>query len=432
MTYGDNVSDLRAAMTTLLDRHRIRLALGGANGATHPNQTTEAQKQAWGFQIQQYRYVVLAWCVTAIEGVAPKFTQGRQEFALYSPAAQLQRRVTDTVGAVSCGFPSMELIARPVENTLVETWRQAARACILTDVDMGAVTHTRLDAAQSRAVLKDAADFLRGLIVLDRRYSNVPGWEFLTKTRSLDVAAQAVVSYANREGCDFSIDAEGQRRNPSAITGHPLPGIAGVIQAQHNMLVDLSGVPPTGMNMRRILGSQTGLSHELVRHAAAAGPELVDGFQRRADTYRELATASRNFGGLIGNGGLAAAESANAYDRAKSAETCTPADAAALQELSRLGQGIDARIATTIERGFTERIYFISVAEPGTLGLHQDGHRWVPATSTTDKTILPIVRERLRPTFAPTSPASRIPDRAAYAAVLSEQPGVAKGMAVER
>ncbi|MGK2876721.1 MAG: hypothetical protein ACSLEW_13970 [Nocardioides sp.] len=423
MTYGDNVSDLRQAMTALLERHRIRLALGGANGATHPNQTTEAQKQAMGFQIQQYRCVVLAWCATAVDGVAPKFTQGRQEFALRSPAVQLQRRITDTVGAIGCGLPSMESVARPAENALVETWRKAARACILTDPDMGAVTHTRLDAAQSRAVLKDAADFIRGLIVLDRRYANVPGWEHLANPRSLDVAAQSVVDYAGREGCDFSIDAHGQRHTPAVITGQALPAIAGVIQAQHNLLVDLTGVPPTGMNMRRILSSQTGLSHELVRHAASGAPELAETFQQRADVYRDLAIASRNFGGLIGNGGPAAAESANAYDRARSADTCTPTDAPALHELSHLAQGIDTRIATTIELGFADRIYFVSVAQPGTLGLHQGGHRWVPATTTTDKTVLPIVRERLRPTLTAVATVPMTHERQAYGATLAVQPG---------
>jgi hypothetical protein len=427
MTYGDHVSDVRVAMTTLLQRHRVLVALGGANGGTAPNRTTEAEKQVLGAQIQRYRYVVLAWSTAAIDGVAPKFAGGSRHAQYRSPVDPLLRRLGDSVGELTCGYPSMEELAQPSENKLVETWRQAARACVLSEVDMGSVAHHKLDAAQARAVLKDAADFVRGLVVLDRRYANVPGWHHLFNAGHLENAAEVVSVFARWSECDFSVDTKGWRTPPAAIKGPPLPGLAGVVQAQHNMLVDLSGVPPTGMNMRRIFGSQTGLCHELTRQAAIAAPELVETFQRREETYRLLGHESRNFGGLIGNGGPAAAESANAYGRAKAIQTCTPEDAAALHEVARLFDGTDTRIASTIERGFQERIYFASVARPGAQGPVRAGERWVPVTSAAQSKLLPIVRERLRPASpVAAGPQAATPDRMSYEAVLSVQPGVAQ------
>lgn len=425
MTYGDSVSDVRAAMIDLLKVHRVRGALGGGHGGLVPETTTEAQKRVMGTQIQSYRAVVLAWCTTAVEAMAPKFTSRDPSTKRQSgPVEALRFRLGESAGAVSVGYPSMEQLVHPQENALVDKWRLAARACVLSEVDMGhVIDHSRLDAAQALVVLKDAGDFTHGLVVLDQRYRGVPGWQPLANAGRLETAARSAAVFAAGFDLDHSVDAKGMRAHPAVIEGPARPGLAGVIQAQHNLVVALGGVPPTGMNMRRIFGTQTGLSHELARHAEVVAPELVETLRRREETYRLLGKESRNFGGLIGNGGPAAAESANAYDRVRRRAASTSEERPALRELTHLCEGTDARIASTIERGFAERIYFVATAAPS-LGPSGRTERWVPVTSTTHTNLPAMVRDRLRPPAPVAVPQPPTSDRLAYQLVLSMQPGV--------
>jgi hypothetical protein len=51
------------------------------------------------------------------------------------------------------------------------------------------------------------------------------------------------ISFGAEKPLDFSIDARGWRPTPIIITGPSLPGVAGAIQAQHNVLVDLGHFP---------------------------------------------------------------------------------------------------------------------------------------------------------------------------------------------
>ena len=440
MTYGENVSDLREAMTALLKRHRILQPLGGPGIYNVPETTTVEERRVMGEQIQRFRYVVLSWCTAAVDAVAPKFTGSETHVNGAGPAAALSYRLGETTAAVTVGYPSMGELATPHSNKLVETWRQAAKACVFAEVDLSSgVDHSRLDAAQSRVVLKDAADFARGLVVLDRRYKNVPGWEFLNHARRLDAAAAVASVSGEWEERDLSVDRRGWRPPPTAITGPALPGIAGVVQAQHNVLVDLGGGFPTGMNLRRIFGSQAEAAHEAARHAAHAAPELVEGFLEREQTYKLLGHASRNFGGLVGNGGPAAAESANARDRLRRAPLSMEEDAPSLRELARLFVGTDARIAATIERGLEKKVYVVSIKYPRLGdkempgGVVQTRERWVPVTSTAQTDLLPIARGRLRPPHAPTRVCEEsLASRNDYQMTLAQQPGVRRVASPDR
>jgi hypothetical protein len=322
MTYGANVSALREAMTVLLKRHRVLQPLGGPGIYTSPETTTVEERRIMGEQIQRYRYVVLSWCTAATEAVLPAVTDRTVPHASREPAEELHHRLSASTAAVTVEYPTTDELALPHHNQLVETWRQAAKACVLADMDLNnGVDHTRLEAAQARVVLKDAADFTRGLVVLDRRYQGVPGWRFLKNPGRLADAAEVASIFATWEQRDYSVDQRGWRPSPSAIGGPALPGIAGVVQAQHNLLVDLTAHLPTAMNLRRIFGSQAEVAREAARHAAQAAPDLVESFLEREQTYTMLGQASRNLGGLLGNGGLAAAESATALHRLRHAST---------------------------------------------------------------------------------------------------------------
>jgi hypothetical protein len=427
MTYGDSVSDLREAMTKLLHRHRILQPLGGPGIHTVPETTTPEQPRIMGQEIQRFRYVVLSWCAAAVDGVAPKFPAPQPWPLEHGPADLLNRRLRETMSRVTTARPSMEDLSTAHPNHLVETWRQAAKACVLGELDLSSIDHTRLDAAQCRVVLKDAADFTRGLLVLDRRYSNVPGWEHLKSYKRLDAAAELASGFAASGERDCSVDLHGWRPAPAAILEPVPPGVAGAVQAQHNMLVDLSLRFPNALNLRRIIGSQVQVTCEAIRLTEVYAPELTEGLRNREWTFRFLGRESRNLGGLVGSGGPAAAESSNAYDRLRDAATSDPGS---LRELSRLFSSTDARIASLIEHGFEDRRYFVSVKAPLPSQspdrlVSRPRERWVPVASSVQTDLLPLVRDRLRPVVSPVRVIREsIADRDEYMVALHQQPKV--------
>lgn len=378
-----------------------------------------------GEQIQRLRYATLLWCHQATEATAPKFIFRLDD---RGPAGNLRYQLGLTLSSINVPLPDIDELATPHPNALVETWRHAAVASALGEHDFpGGVHHTRLDGSESRAVLKDAADFVRGLVLLDRRYKNVPGWQHLKNPGRLGQAAEACSQFASEEQPDYSVDTRGWRPAPAAITGAPIPGLLGVIQAQHNLLVDLSRFP-NALNLRRILHSQTGMTHQAARHAESAAPELVERFRDRESTYKALLRSSRNLGGLIGAGGLAGAESRNAEQRLLSLPMSEVEDAPALHELARLFTRTDARVAATIERGFAENLYVVSVQYPRLgdqqrSGVVQQRERWVPVTSPIQTELLPVVRERLRivPLWSPATPEA-LESRRTYERALDQQP----------
>jgi hypothetical protein len=430
MTYGNNVSELRTTMIALLKRHRILQPLGGPGIYTAPETTTVEERLEMGEQIQRHRYVVLSWCAAAVDTVAPNFMVGVVDGKYNQPVTALMNRLEVTASGITAGYPAMDELATPHPNKLVETWRQAAKACVLSEIDLGpSTTRLGLDAGRARVVLKDAADFIRGLVVLDARYSNVPGWRHLEAPRRLESAAEVASIFARWTEHDLAVDRAGWRRAPAAIEGPALPGIGGVVQAQHNTLVDLCSSPPTGMNLRRIIHSQIQVAHEAGRHAAHAAPELVEPFLARERTYKQLHIAGRSLGGLIGNGGQAAAESANAAERFRRAPMSTTDDAASLHELARLFTGTDARMAATIEHGCEEKLYFVSTSSPRLAdvmdGIRPPAKHWVPATSSVQFDLVPIVRDRLRPPRATTPVrAESVVNRRDYDVTLADRPGV--------
>ncbi len=429
MTYGDTTSDLRQVVTELLRRHRILQPLGGPGIHTAPVTTTVEERREMGQEIQRFRHASLLWCHQAAFASTPKFTLVDKTARSRGPAEEFRYRLGETLGAITVDLPRVEDLATPHSNTLVETWRLAARASALGEHDFPAgVDYTRLDAKQSLAVLKDAADFVRGLVVLDRRYKNVPGWESFKNPGRLGQAAEVCSVFAAWEERDYSVDSRGWRPPAAAIQGPALPGIAGVVQAQHNMLVDLARFP-TALNLRRIFQSQAEVAHEAARHAALAAPEVVERFIEREQTYKLLQKDSRNLGGLVGHGGVAAVESRNAEGRLKHTPVGDDADAPALRELARLFTATDARIASTLEYGFQQNLYFVSIKYPrlgdqAVNGVIQQRERWVPVTSPVQTELLPIVRGRLRPIPHPRAAEPKaVESRRSYEVLLAAQPG---------
>jgi len=73
---------------------------------------------------------------------------------------------------------------------MVDSWRQVARGQRLANttsvLDSG---YGRLSQVQCMTLLKDASDIARGLVGLDRRYANIPGWQSLKDAGWLGRAA---------------------------------------------------------------------------------------------------------------------------------------------------------------------------------------------------------------------------------------------------
>jgi hypothetical protein len=406
MTYGENGHQIRSELTTLLRQHRIQHRLGGQGIYTVPETTTAEQRQLLGEQIQRYRYATLAWCLHAVTEAAPHIGPESTTKSSRAPAEELRLRLTRSINASNAGLPPMNELNTPQEFPLVESWRQVARAAVLGEHDFsGLLSHGSLSTRQSMTILADAAEVTRALVVLDKRYEGIPGWIPIQVRGRLDRAAQICGVFAECEP-DYSVDGRGWRPPPATIEGGPLPGIGGVLQAEHNMLVHLSTFP-NALNLRRVLNGQRILSHEAARLAPELAPELVEHWLEREQVYQKLLRETRILGGLVGDGGPAAAEAANAVGRMRGAEIAEITGPEPLQDLRKLFTRADARIAAIIEQGVAERLYFVRVTLPRVVDttdqmIHPVRERYAPIDSPIETELLSVVRHQLRP--PPTQP----------------------------
>jgi len=410
MTYGENGGQVRDELTTLLRQHRIQQRLGGQGIHTVPESTTTDQREELGHLIQRYRYAVLAWCLHAVEAANPSIDLRGTTARTRGPAEELRYRMAKSIKLSNAGLPAMEELTRAQEFPLIESWRQVAQAAVLGEHDFpGLMDYGRMSSAQCMTVLKDAAEVTRALVVLDKRYENIPGWIPIRERGRLDRAAQVCALFAGYDEADYSVDHKGWRPPAATIDGGPLPGIGGVLQAVHNSLVHL-GRFPDALNLRRVLDGQRILSHDAGRLASNVAPELSERWLEREKAYKRLVDETRNVGGLIGSGGPAAAEAANAVGRLRHIHGRDIDSSESLRDLDRLFTRTDARVAAIIEQGVADRLYFVSVKVPRVV----DGtgklvspvrERYVPINSPVQTDLLAITRHELRPaTFVPTAP----------------------------
>ena len=406
--YGTNGRQLREELTTLLRQHRIQQRLGGPGSQSIPVTTTPKQREEFGQLIQRYRYAALAWCLHAVGAADPR--PGLEGTSSRGPAEELRFRLTRSTNMSNAGIPSLDELSKPQDFAMVESWRQVARAAVLGEHDFpGLMDQGRLSHAECMTVLKDAAEVARALVVLDKRYDNIPGWIPIRERARLDRAAQTCVAFARDVEPDYSVDQRGWHPPSATIDGGPLPGIGGVLQAEHNMLVHL-GQFPNALNLRRVMDGQRILSHEAARRAPNVAPELIDRWLEREQTYKRLIDETRNVGGLVGHGGLAAAEAANAVGRLRRIHADEITRPEPLHDLDKLFTRTDARLAAVIEQGVAERLYFVSVKAPRIVDstgqlVSPACERYVPIHSLVHSELLATTRLQLRP--AATAPPAR-------------------------
>lgn len=426
--YAENGGQLRAELSTLLRQHRVQQRLGGAGSHTIPETTTTDERRLLGEQIGRYRHSALLWCLQAVRAANPRMNLQGTSTRTRGPVEELRHRL-DVAIADSSGLPALEELTTEQPFAMVESWRRVARASALGEHDFDAgLGYGRLSEAQCRTLLKDAADAARALVGLDRRYSNIPGWQSLKDGGWLGRAAETCATFAGYDEPDYTIDLRGWQSRRTLVEGPGLPGLTGVLQAQHNLLVHL-GEFPDAKSLRLVLDSQRIVS----RDASTFDPPAATVWTRRASTYLRLIRATHDIGGMVGNGGHAAGEAALAasrvdqFARAVQAGTET-ADSGTLRHLARLGREIDDRITQVIQQGARERIYFTRVPLPR-VDKHAAGlvkptrQRYAPMTADVCQDLLDLVRNDLQPkTEAPKAPARAASSREELTAALVHRP----------
>lgn len=425
--YGENAGNLRTELTTLLRQHRIQQRLGGKGLHTVPETTTVEERDELGQQIARYRHGVLVWCLQAVRATNPRInlegTSGRGR----GLAQELHYRLSAAIEASSAGLPSLEELSTPQELSMVESWRLAARAATLGEHDFGAgVGYGHLSEDQRMTVLKDAAEIARGLVGLDRRYELIPGWEKLKDQGRLSRAAEMCATSCGNTEQDYSVDLRGWRPPEVTIEGH-WPGIGGIVQGEHNLLVRLNQFPDA-LNLRLILDSQRIVSDEAATRIGTTLPALADKWNTRAETFTALLHQTRNIRGLLGDGGPAAAQGALVTARAQRLTQVNPDHGTAVLQLDRLFNRVDNRLTEVIEHGISKRLYFLRVKLPRvtnqSVGLvRQQRVRYAPINSPAQSDLIEIVRNQLRPPpIQPRPPAGARQNRLDFEAAITHRP----------
>lgn len=399
--YGENTRLLRDALRELLTQHRIQQRIGGPGIHTVPETTTRTERAAIGEQIARYRHAVLVWCHEATRAANPRISLTGTSARTRGPAEELRYRLDAAITADPATQPPLDELTSGHRFELVDLWRQAARACALGEHDFDAgVGYGRLSTAQCLTVIHDAAEITRALVGLDRRYDGIPGWRRLKDPGRLGRAAEVAATYSGYDNPDYSVDRRGWKPPARIVDGPGLPGLAGVLQAQHNLLLHLITFPDAH-SLRVILDSQHVVSREVARRLDS-NPDLAGRWEHRAATYGRLVRQTRDVGGLYGKGGLAAGQAALAATRMQKFPADVMTDPQQLRRLERTSAGIDERICTAIELGITERLYFqrirVPVVENDQGDLIQGPRReWRPVTGPVQDELLDTVRNNLRP-----------------------------------
>lgn len=375
--YGENVGAIRDELGALLRMHRIQQRIGGGGNRNVTVTTTPQDRADIGALILRYRYGILTWCRQAV--TAATYGPHHSTSQRHPPDRNLHRRLTDVLDSATTAMPSLDDLTTPAAFTLVEHWRKAARAAALGEHDLTGAVTGGLDFDKARTVAGDAAEVVRALLVLDLRYKNIPGWEHLRGARGLRQVAEAC---AFPEPPDPSVQSYGWRPRPPLLQGPARPGIAGVLQAQHNLFVHLHELPSV-LNLRRITLSQREISALAVTQLAGDEPTLAGAWVHRSDVYTELGRRLRNIDGLAGMGGPAAAEAANAVSRLRALRPGISVGARDLERLDRIFTSIDRRVVETVRTGAVERIYFARAK--------------LPRLDTDDGRPVHQVRERFKP-----------------------------------
>ena len=434
--YGENGTRLRTELGVLLSRHRVQLHIGGGGTHTVPVTTTTEERQQIGEQIRRYRQSALVWCHQGTVAVAPTAVSALVRaptnpfLAASEPHGALhamQRTLEHTVRTSTAALPTLDELTTPHALPLVESWRQVARAAALGEHDFTTgLGQGRLDSRQQQTVIGDISAVVRALVVLDQRYRNIPGWEKLSHADRLGWGALACALDASLAPPDYSVDLRGWRPPIKLITGPAKPGLLGVLQAQHNLVLRMRTFP-NALNLRLVVDSQRLLSGSISKLVQPVEPDLAEKWSAREQTYTTLQQELRNVAGNIGRGNLAVAEGSYAVSRATALTADNDLDPRALHGLDRLFDRLDHRIADVIDDGVRRNTYVARVSMPQlaadsgrmTAGLAE---RHVPFSASDRLDLSELIKSRLRPSSTPLAPPAAARSRAELHAAIVHRP----------
>lgn len=401
--YGETGAEMRREFAALLRQHRVQQKLGGPTQA----------REDLGMLIRAYRQTVLVWLSQAMHAASPlAFSNmapaqpnpfrsvGTAGWHL-TTAGELARAIDLATKHSRAGVASSKALATPHSNPVVESWRLAARAAALAEHDTSGQFAVKMTASQAQALVGDVAALTQAIVVLDQRYRNTPGWQPLTQSARLGWASLAAALDVNLGQPDYSVDHLGWRPKTKIIPDPVRPGILGVLQAQHNLVIRMRSVP-NATNLRLVADSQRLVSAHLAPFAAQIDERLTRRWTDRADTYSVIQQQLREIGGQLGRGGQAVAEGSNAVARLRCLPRDTIIEPRVLSGFQLLFDRLDHRIADVIDDGLERGAYFKRVTLPrlvdgGGQLVHPVRERFVPVTTATDLPVVRTVRERLRP-----------------------------------
>jgi hypothetical protein len=434
--YGETGAAMRQELAALLHQHRIQQRLAGPD--TYPGAATlsAGDREQLGRLIRRYRQTILTWSSQALEAAMPlSFSATNRGPANpfrttppdRGPVVALARALDYTRSQSGAPIADLDLLTTATDNPLAEHWRHAARAAALAEHDTGGpLLASRLAVPQARALAGDVAAITQALIVLDQRYARIPGWQHLAQPQRLGWAALACALDVNLGEPDYTVDQAGWRPRVKPIAGPAKPGVLGVLQAEHNLLVRL-GTQPSALNLRRVVDSQRIVSDQLVPFAARIDERLARRWAERAATYSLIQQQLRCLGGQLGGGRPAVAEAANAMARLRALPRDTIIEPRILTAFQTVLTRLDGRIADIVEDGIQRGAYLRRLttselsAETRNL-VHRPEQKYVPLTRATDLEVLRTVHERLRPTRPNTETPGPGRSRAALHAALVHRP----------
>jgi hypothetical protein len=417
--YGESGAALRREMTELLRMHRVQRRFGATD-----------QVAGQVVLVRQYRENVLAWCGNALQlaipmsftNLPPRNPNPFEPSGNRSAARDLARALARARGSSTVTPAALEQLTSRHENTLVEHWRHVARAAALAEGDLDQMGRQNVTTSQAAGVVSDVSAITQALVVLDRRYHRVPGWEHLEQGASLGWAALAAALDVDLTVPDHSLDTAGWQPRVRPMRGRVPAGLLGVLQAEHNVLAGLSHVPHA-LRLRLVVDSQRVLSARLAPLARRTEPTQGQFWDERAGAYAEIQRQLRDIGGIRGGGERAATEAANIVARLKAIDASTVIEPRTLAGFRMLAERIDERIAAVVEDGFERGDFVERVTLPrldATSGnlVHPVRARYRPVLDADELPLVQTVRQRLshRRSVPPSGPdASRVELHAALA-----------------
>lgn len=375
--YGQVAASLRATMTELLHMKRVSAYLGGPHGKLDET-TTQPEREAAAHKILRYRAVVWNYALQTATAVIPPTARTGWEAPLRLISWLEKEQPTPDALPGGRGVSTLEL-GTVQDIPLVEIWRRLAVASVAGRERELPVLADSIDNNQARVVLRDVADLVRALVILDVRYSAIPGWQRLglkSSSPKIDPTKRVLVNstIAAAQLCSQWVgslspeDAASTDRlgyvDRAPLLPMPYPfGIDGAIAALHNTYVRLGLEFPRAEVVTAIVRTQRQLSALTLELAQTAGDdEHARAFKDRAERCAHvLGLLAKDVGGNLGDGRATLSDAEAALfalaDAVQIGDTASTED---LQCLHRLFTMIDTRVATRIRQGIHDRRYFVS------------------------------------------------------------------------